>query len=426
MLFILLNFVSDEFLFVFISFISRIIQGLAVEIINILIFSLACTITENSEETSSSLRNMEIATTLGYISGPLITYFLLVLGYEAPFLFSILLDFTGIYLLKFQIVTKVTELNRLEDEEEVIQLTEMAPFHKISETTCIFKTEKKERSNSQIGICSSLDSASDNSNKHERKRKLSVTYISYSKQALDLDHYNLKWSENKMEDLSRGCEKKDNQELNRNVTIVSLLFNKAIFWTFLVVIADYTCQNFFQPVFTLVMKQHYGLSVENSSIILSSMYFAYFISLRFISSFLKVFPAKYLMTLGLLINSFCALLMNPVHIFPKSLAISISGYCLLNVFASFISISSLVDLTDSLNSLGYNEYISNDNASAVYILAINIAELSGPIAGGVLTNLYNYEFTTCVVGLLNLGVSALFLLVFIKPITENLYGKQNK
>ena len=195
---------------------------------------------------------------------------------------------------------------------------------------------------------------------------------------------------------------------------------KEVFLTFTVTLADFICNNFFMPVFTLFFKQKYSISGEISSAILSLMYFVYFISLKYICFFLDIFPTKFILVTGIFINSIAAILMNPVSFFPQKLYISIFSFCFLNFFSSFSAIGSLIDLTNTLKSLGMNEYLANDNASTIYISGKNLAELIGPIIGGTITHKYNFELASLIVGLINLITSILFVMFSYKKLWSNL------
>ena len=122
------------------------------------------------------------------------------------------------------------------------------------------------------------------------------------------------------------------------------------------------------------------------------------------------------MCIGLMCNSLAALMMNPANIFPKDVRISILGFCLLNAFAGFTSISSIVDLSSTLKKLGFNEIISNDYASAFYMYAINVGDLIGPVLGGCLSNYIGFEYSSTIIGFTNLTYSLLFFVFNFKLI----------
>ena len=393
--YISLAFFHNKTIFAILSIIARGLQGLSVELINIIIFSLASA-TANNGETGSNLSYVEMATSLGLILGPFLSFLFGFLGYIVPFAISLLLDVIAMYLLCFKLKTSVSELNRMEEDESKDGNKEIS------------SPILKSRYHSNIDIV--LNYENTNNNKDKFKCLSSSNHSEYSECDIDNIIRSNSHFVKRIEDDDQNSKVTQDNNINK-ASLFSLLLNKEIFLTFLVVMVDFIAQNFFTPVFTLFMREKYNINGEISSILLSLTFFIYFISLRFIGYFIDNYPSKFLLAVGLLINSFCAILMNPVSFFPQRLVISMSGFCILNAFAGFAAIGSLVDFTHSLKKLGMNEYIANDNASTIYMLGINFAELIGPIVGGVFTNMINFEFASLLVGSFNLFVSILFVLL---------------
>ena len=420
-LFISLSFCENQIIFGLIAICARAIQGFSVELINILIFTLASTISDKGES-SKNLSYVEMATSLGLILGPLLSFLFGWIGYILPFIISILLDAIVLYYLNFQITTNIIELNRMEDDAE-----EASIYHNKLNSPLI-----KGRCHSHIDEVlnySHFNNPQDTLNKIRKpreKRLFSYTFIQNNKIS-DYEYDNI--DESIITEPSSPIKhSKDMKEIdvNDNVSIFRLLMKKEVILTFSVVLADFICQNFFTPVFTLFMEEKYSVSGMVSSAILSFMYFVYFISLKYIGFFLDNFPAKFLLVSGVFINSISALLMNPVGFFPQKLYISIFSFCLLNFFAGFAAIGSLIDFTNTLKLLGMNDYIANDNASTLYITGKNLAELIGPIIGGTFTHLYNFELASLIVGLINLSVSIIFMIFSYKKLWSSLIHQRNK
>jgi MFS family permease len=413
LLFISLEIVIEQMTFIVISIFSRSVQGLSIELINILIFSLA----SNSGEISEAGKNLsfvEMATSIGLIIGPFLSFCFGGFGYSVPFLICLIFNLFTIYLLLYKTDCDIEELNRLESEEEFSIKSDQKsaislPLKKINSSlrTNIFSNIKARQSLAKIDKEDSILLL------HNR-RCFSVDELDNDISEEDASEYTKDSNESlEANDIDYSYKNKPNHQLNAG-GFLALITKKEIIWVFIAVIVDYICQSFFTPVFTLVMEQNYNVDVEFSSAILSLMYFVYFISLRYIGYLLDIFPPKYLMCLGLLINSFAVLLLNPIHLFPQKLFVSIFGFCLLNAIGCFVTISSLVDFTHSLKKKGFNEYFANDTSSALYALAINIAELLGPLIGGILTNMRNFEFATVIIGSSNLLLSILFIILFGK------------
>lgn len=135
---------------------------------------------------------------------------------------------------------------------------------------------------------------------------------------------------------------------------------------------------------------------------------------------------KFLLFIGLVINGFSSLLMNPSSFLPQKLWISILGYCIINAFAGFVSITSIIDFNRTLRINGYAVDFSSDTSSAIYIFGINIAELIAPTLGGILTNFYGFEFACYFVCILNLSMSLIFLTFNFRRVIETFSKKSKK
>lgn len=396
---------------------------MSVELINVIIFSLATLITNNSaDESSKNLSIMEAGTSLGYIVGPLIAFSFGYFGYPFPFLVCIIMDFLSIFLIKFNLISDIYMEEQVVIEESswknrsfsydinkkhiFLRKASINYFEKIKDMHPADIRNASESSSTEDDSSSDSDNECDFISEPIKMRK---TYH---------NKYNFIYRE-------RDEEESEDSALDPKGFLL-LAISNAILPTFTMIICDYICQTFFAPVFTIVMKRKYGLNEQNSSLILSLMFLCYFISLRFINSLIRLFPVKYLLCFGLLANSMCALLFAPVHSLPQQLWISVLGYCLLNCFAGFISISSIIDLNRSLRLMGYSVDFASDNSSAIYIFGVSLAELFGPTIGGALTSNYGYETTCSFVGALNLILSIIVFCLYFKNIRVSLAQKYKK
>lgn len=501
-LYISLFYIYDFKTFVIIAIIARTLQGLAVEIINIIIFSL-CTLysSNSSEDNSKNLSIAEGATSLGYMLSPVIaitSYF----GYIVPFYICIFFDILNLILIKMleEVDLKEREVkdnqslrelfcNRSDNQIEIenikydylsMRKKSVGYFiyfdERINELISKNKEKEKEKNeNNNINNDAVESNFLEKMSSKSLKRKNTDNEYKYetAKHFSDLLNNNegnnndeekkILIDDNKKEHttisdvttdsedeysvLSEPLLKKNNnlclkydfvvvKNLIKNddgddlgysnpFYFLKLLGNLDIFITLLVVVSDYTAQSFFAPVFTIVMFKNFGLNEQQSSLILTLMFFCYFISLRFISVTIKMLSIKFLLFIGLVINGFSSLLMNPSRFLPQELWISILGYCIINSFAGFVSITSIIDFNRTLRINGYAEDFSSDTSSAIYIFGINIAELIAPTLGGVLTNFYGFEYACYFVCILNFSMSLVFLIFNFKRII-NTFSKKSK
>lgn len=403
-------------MFTILALVARACQGISIEFISILIFSLSVIISK-PEEQHQNLGYAEMSISGGKILGPLIALSLYRFGYPIPFLLTLAFDAIVYILLFFVITLKRSDLNKMSDSDDSDQdkIKTMSFVRHLRQNFLVNKSNFSRHLSYNEIRHKTLDN-----NPIQRSR----THLSNA----DLEKSKVKDNESVRSD-DDSLLFADTKQINVNDQgsasfFISLIFNKKIILTFTIAIADFLCQTFFLPVYTQEMKKNYSLSVEESSLYLSSFYFVYFIGLRFIISVTEKFPAKFLLCVGTLINSIALVFLSPSHIFPQRLSFVIFGYLFLHTFGGMIILNSIIDMTESLKSLGLNDYVANDNASAIYILAINFSELIGPLIGGVVTGYINFEFACNVVGSINLILSILFALLYHKQIIKRLLSSK--
>lgn len=214
--------------------------------------------------------------------------------------------------------------------------------------------------------------------------------------------------------------KKDNLLSNKDFNLLAELIKPSILLVFLLVIIDAVCHYFYTPVFVKYYTEKFGISVKECGYIVMTSTLFYIISLKTVGKFLFFFSPKFLLCFALLMNSFSMLLLSPSNLFPQSITYSVIGYSILNLFSGFVSVSSFVDLSFTLQSMGFEDSVAFDNASAICILALNCADFFGPIIGGSMTLHYSFEFTCSLIGLCDLLVSFFFFLCFFTEIRKQL------
>jgi len=192
---------------------------------------------------------------------------------------------------------------------------------------------------------------------------------------------------------------------------LSNILHPLIFSTFLISIFDFTCQIFYTPVFTLHMKNKFGLSNETSSLLLSLFFIAYAFGMKIVITISQILPTKLMLSIGLLINSLSLVFYSPSGIFSQSLALSLFGFFLQSFFGGIICLNAIVDITESLKRIGYNDFISADYSCALYLLAVNISELIAPLIGGILTERFDFSFACFWVGVFNF-IFSFFIFIF--------------
>mmetsp|Transcript_22260 Transcript_22260/g.23213 ORF Transcript_22260/g.23213 Transcript_22260/m.23213 type:complete len:540 (+) Transcript_22260:3-1622(+) len=435
-LYIYLEFVESRTFFITMAFIARSLQGFSVELINVIVFSLATLLSSSPKENSQNLSLVEAATSIGYIIGPLIAFIFSRYGYAASFIVSIIIDIVGVLIIKFHYKE---DLEERESEEEI------SPSKMHSQK---FSTENIKNLRSSISIIFGRHIPQIDTKYFSKGNSLSEDEEedALKKNSLDESNKEADETDDEFEVMSLPIQKKrklyykyefvykepiedgedEEEDAINSVQFLRITFQSLILPTFLSVIADYIAQTFFLPVFTIEMKKKYQVTEESASLYLSIGYFFYLISLRLMPMCIKLLPIKYLLCLGLLFNSVSCLFLNPIHLLNQSVVYSIIGICVLNTFAGFISITSLIDFNNSLRIQGYSSDFASTTASAIYVFGLNIAELFGPTLGGALTHNYGYEFTCVLVGLINLLLSIIYFSTKIKSMYYSLTQRFKK
>lgn len=422
-LYILLDFINEPIQFTILSLIARSFQGASIEFISILIFSITMIISSH-EEAHDNLGYAEMSLAFGKIIGPLIVLFFDEFGYPVSFIIGIGLDFLALILLIFFITVSKDIINRTGDDDEK---EEGFGYSYIRHITTMMKTEEMriglKRTNSCYGDMKRRMSI----NKQGQERELGMLKkqtSTYNKGNSDLQMIEIK-------DDHFGNKTKSNKEAIKKTKpssyfFLSSIFNKLIILTFIVCIIDFISAVFYMPIYSIELYLRFGINERQSSLYLSLFYLIYVIGLRFIILFNHHFTPKFMMSIGLLINSFAVSLYSPLGLYPYKLEFAIFGYALQNFFGGIICLNGIIDLTESYKKLGLKESQANDYSSALYFMAINFSELIGPIIGGVVTSAFNYEMSCIIVGFSSIVVSIIFFLYNKNEIYLNLNKQEEE
>lgn len=372
--------------------------------IQLLGFSLASEFSDNLEK-PSSISLMEVATSVGLIIGPMLTFFFISIGYIYPFLINILISLVATILIKQRLIKfeKLYYKNKLKILQETKCYTK---YHYNTETSS---------SDEDLELIEAVESNWNSENLMALAPNLDV---------LNRSHSNPNYVSDNMSLLP---VLKESKSFHHNpFNFLKLVAHKSILGIFLIVVCDMITQCFFYPVFTSHFTQKFNFSVEDSSLLLSMTFAVYTLGLRITVYFISRLSGKYVLCLGGIFNSISVLLFNPAYFFPQLISISILGFIMLNLTAGLTVVSSITEFGLALDNLQDIpiEYVS-DTASGLYIFAINIGELIGPTIGGYYSSNYSFETACFVVGLLNLFFSASYFLFFGYEIFKSLLVDSN-
>jgi MFS family permease len=127
--------------------------------------------------------------------------------------------------------------------------------------------------------------------------------------------------------------------------------------------------SFIYPVFTIHLKNKFGVSLEVASILFIIPMLSYFWALIYLNRLTNYFGVKLTMCIGCSINIIAVLFLSPVTFFPQSLITIILGLIILGMTGAFITIPGIVDLMNTLkHKLEIEDSVSNDIASGIIFM----------------------------------------------------------
>ena len=231
---------------------------------------------KESKEKSKNLSLVESATSLGLIFGPFLAFIFGYFGYVCPFIASIGLDIVSLLLLQVYV----------QPEEKVEE--ELGHWRYRSLSFDPLNTTLKRQSISYIEQLNEVKYYFEKDDEEADESEEDEDWDCLSEPIKKRETYYTKFNFVYKKEVESSYETQMDA-----IGFISLAFSSSIFPTLMTVLLDYICQTFFQPVFTIVMKRQYNLTEQQSSLILSVMFLCYFISLRYINTFIKIFPVKY-------------------------------------------------------------------------------------------------------------------------------------
>ena len=202
----------------------------------------------------------------------------------------------------------------------------------------------------------------------------------------------------------------DNNEEN-NFSFIQLMFKKDIFIHLLTVFTYQIANTFYFPSLTNHLMKNYNLTVSISSLFFVINMLTYFIALQFLDYITIKLGMITTVSLGLIIIVFGSLLVYPIKILPQTLILIILGLSLIGASGAPINVPVLMLLSDFIKIIdnSIDDYTSNDYASALYNLGLNIGDFGGPIFGGFISDKFGFQYSCIFTSFLNL---VLFIFYF--------------
>jgi len=187
----------------------------------------------------------------------------------------------------------------------------------------------------------------------------------------------------------------------------------------------YFGQVYFFPSLTNHLTKKWGLSVEFSSIMFIIPMFFYLIGLFFVNKILNQFGLYINLLIGHILLTIGPIFIYPLKFLPQNIGSIIFGLILIGVSGVFINVQILMEISLILKFItpGFNQAVYNDIASAIYNVAINIGDFSGPIIGGFISNKYGFKYSNIFTFFMGIIITLIFCFYFKKEIINEYYDK---
>lgn len=213
----------------------------------------------------------------------------------------------------------------------------------------------------------------------------------------------------------------DNNEEN-NFSFIQLMFKKDIFIHLLTVFTYQIANTFYFPSLTNHLMKNYNLTVSISSLFFVINMLTYFIALQFLDYITIKLGMITTVSLGLIIIVFGSLLVYPIKILPQTLILIILGLSLIGASGAPINVPVLMLLSDFIKIIdnSIDDYTSNDYASALYNLGLNIGDFGGPIFGGFISDKFGFQYSCIFTSFLNLVLFIFYFGIYFKFIFKGI------
>lgn len=431
----LLYFINSKKAFIIFSVLIRFMLGISVGLLQLLGFALTSELS-TAEEYTDNISYIEIATAFGLFLGPLfISIFVNLLGKNSPYMICIGFNFLCMYL--FNTYFNTVSLNKTSSSinAEGILLREESDLENNTKPILAQKN-----SNKNVSLLNNLTNFNKNAinptNKNSGLRKETLgsvltksnftmnTVISRksNKMIINSLHNSETNILKEIGSLSSMKHSSQSSTSHANASMFLKLITKLdILSPLLIVVFDMIAQSFFYPVFVDHFKKRFDMSLQTTSFLFSSSFIIYICGLKIVVRLIKSTAVKYILCVGVLVNSISVLFLAPAGFLPQSFISPVIGLYLLNFTAGFTVLGSILDFSDILeNKFEFSENLADDTSSGIYIIGINIGELIGPGLGGALTSNFNFEYACMIIGFLNITASITYFIYNIKNIFAEL------
>ena len=380
----LISFLNNKHLFLVISFVLRIMQGVGAALLQTIIYSVTAGFS-CKEEIEKNIGYIEIGEAIGLAIGPIFAsfghYFF---GFIFPFLFAGFLELCGIALVSKLEIEGLKEDDYDDEysesssssEEETLANSEVKNEMTVHNFNSKTKVKNEER------ICDNL-----------------VGSVKYSNEFLD--NFDI--------------------EGNKKVGVLNIIINVKVLAIFFGCFCDQVSDGFIMPVFAEFLTDRYKFKQEQTSFFFMISTCTYFISLQFLNIITSKLNNRKTIGIGWVFNSFFILFLGPDSLFPQSYTLTILGLTFMGCASCLITVPAVIELINIIKEdFAISEDEANDNASAIFNFGYTLGASVGPLYGGFLCEKYGFVKANRY----NCLTSSTFFVFYLVVMLLNLYKRK--
>lgn len=206
----------------------------------------------------------------------------------------------------------------------------------------------------------------------------------------------------------------------KKITYANLLTNRRAMVGAISAVFAMVFMLFMGPIMADYLELELGVSQGNVGFIMALPCLVYSIACAVVGLFTKFIPRVYLTEMAFLITFVGMLMFGPSKTldFPKELALSASGICIVAFSCALIFVPLLSEIVEAVMAKeGLDEPTEelNDIAAGFFNTAYALGCLIAPIIGGALNDAYGFRITCDIMAFSSGGYSIVFLVIAIVP-----------
>lgn len=197
-------------------------------------------------------------------------------------------------------------------------------------------------------------------------------------------------------------------------------FNLEMFTNFVPTLIFQIAQTYYFPSLTYHLTDKWNLSIEASSLFFMIGMAAYLIILQILKKILGNFGLILTIFLGQIVIIFGAPFVYPLEFLPQSILSIIFGLALLGSSGAFTCVAVIIQYGKIAKKIkpSLDDSTSNDIASAVFNLGINVGDFIGPVYGGIVSSNFGFKYSNIYMSVIAFISSIYFYLYYRQGMNE--------